>query len=59
MKSNYQQQKNVLLLRLAKEKWIVNGELSGELEKLFEWINDEYKLKKKILNPKERKKDCE
>ena len=33
----------------------MNGELSGELEKLFEWINDEYKLKKKNLNPKERK----
>ena len=22
------------------KKWIVNGELSCELEKLFEWIND-------------------
>ena len=33
----------------------MNGELSCELEKLFEWINDEYKLKKKNLNPKERK----
>ncbi len=37
------------------EKWIVNGELSCELEKLFEWINSEYKLNKKNLNHKESK----
>ena len=35
-------------------KWIKNGEISCELEKLFEWINDKYKLKKKDLNHEER-----
>ena len=35
------------------EKWIDNGELSCELEKLFEWINVEYKLKKKCLTDTE------
>ena len=35
-------------------KWIKNGELTCELEKLFEWINYEYKLKKNNLNHKER-----
>ena len=28
------------------EKWIKNGEITCELEKLFNWINIEYKLKK-------------
>jgi len=28
------------------EKWIKNGEITCELEKLFNWINLEYKLKK-------------
>ena len=36
------------------EKWINNGEITCELEKLFEWINVEYKLKKKNLNNQER-----
>tara|TARA_Y100001968_G_scaffold1811_1_gene1553 strand:+ start:988 stop:1386 length:399 start_codon:yes stop_codon:yes gene_type:complete len=31
-------------------KWIKNGELTCELEHLFDWINVEYKLKKKNLN---------
>ena len=35
-------------------KWIKNGELTCELEKLFEWITSEYKLKKNNLNNKER-----
>ena len=35
-------------------KWIKNGELTCELEQLFEWINLEYKLKKTNLNNKER-----
>ncbi|MBW3042227.1 hypothetical protein [Prochlorococcus marinus] len=37
------------------EKWIKNGEISCELEILFEWLNKEYKLKKKHLNHEERK----
>ena len=36
------------------EKWINNGEISCELDQLFEWINHEYKLKKKNLNTEER-----
>ena len=36
-------------------KWIKNGEISCELEKFFEWINIEYKLKKKNLTQKELK----
>ena len=36
------------------DKWIKDGEITCELEKLFEWINIEYKLKKKNLNHKER-----
>ena len=36
------------------EKWLKNGELTCELEKLFEWINLEYKLKKINLNIKEK-----
>ncbi len=35
-------------------KWIKNGELTCELEKLFDWINIKYKLKKKNLNHEER-----
>ena len=35
-------------------KWINNGEITCDLENLFEWINIEYKLKKKDLNQKER-----
>ena len=37
------------------KKWIKNGELSCELEELFEWINIKYKLKKKNLNEREQK----
>ncbi len=36
------------------DRWIKDGEISCELEKLFEWLNKEYKLKKKNLNPEER-----
>ena len=36
------------------DKWIKNGELTCELEKLFNWINLEYKLKKTNLNDEER-----
>ena len=36
------------------EKWISNGEITCELEKLFEWIDIEYKTKKTNLNDKER-----
>ena len=37
------------------ERWIKNGELTCELERLFEWLNVEYKLKKNNLNYKEKK----
>ena len=36
------------------EEWIKNGEITCELEKLFEWINFEYKLKKNNLNNKDK-----
>ena len=36
------------------KKWIKNGEIECELEKLFEWINVEYKLKKKNPTQEER-----
>ncbi len=35
-------------------KWINNGEITCKLEKLFDWINVEYKLKKTNLNTKEK-----
>ena len=35
-------------------EWIRNGEITCELEKLFEWINMKYKLKKNNLSHKER-----
>ena len=35
-------------------KWLENGEITCDLEKLFEWINQEYKLKKKNLNHEEK-----
>ena len=35
-------------------KWIKNGEITCELEKLFNWINLEYKLKRTDLNDEER-----
>ena len=37
------------------EKWINNGEITCELEKLFDWINVEYKLKKTSLSHEERR----
>ncbi len=37
------------------KRWIENGEISCELDILFEWMNKEYKLKKKHLNNEERK----
>ena len=37
------------------ERWMNNGQLSCDLENLFEWLNVEYKLKKKNLNDEERK----
>ena len=36
------------------KRWIKNGEISCGLEKLFEWINVEYKIKKNDLNQEER-----
>ena len=36
------------------EKWIKDGEITCELEKLFNWINLEYKLKRTDLNDEER-----
>ena len=35
------------------EKWIKDGELTCELEQLFEWVISEYKLKKNNLNLEE------
>ena len=35
------------------KKWIKDGELICELETLFEWLNDEYKLKKSPMNEQE------
>ena len=37
-------------------RWIDNGEISYELEKLFEWLNEEYNLKKNSLSQKKKKK---
>tara|TARA_B100001029_G_C14969259_1_gene399208 strand:- start:425 stop:823 length:399 start_codon:yes stop_codon:yes gene_type:complete len=37
------------------KKWICNGEINCELDKLFNWITIEYKLKKKHLNQEEIK----
>ena len=34
-------------------KWIENGEITCELEELFKWINEKYKLKKKNLSYEE------
>ncbi len=34
-------------------KWIKDGKITCDLEILFEWINDEYKLKKKNLSQEE------
>ena len=36
------------------DKWIKNGELTCDLEKLFEWMNFKYKLKKKDLTNEEK-----
>jgi len=36
------------------EKWVKDGEITCNLEDLFDWINLKYKLKKKILNQEER-----
>ena len=35
-------------------KWLKDGEITCELEILFEWINHEYKLKRKNLNKEEK-----
>ena len=35
------------------KKWLKNGSLTCGLEQLFEWVNVEYKLKKKNLNQEE------
>ena len=37
------------------QQWLKSGELTCELEKLFEWLNVEYKLKKQNLNQEERR----
>ena len=34
-------------------KWVKDGEIRCDLEKLFEWINSEYKLRKQNLNDEE------
>ena len=34
-------------------EWLKDGELTCELEKLFEWLNSEFKLKKHNLNNNE------
>tara|TARA_Y100001968_G_scaffold204415_1_gene187706 strand:+ start:1041 stop:1439 length:399 start_codon:yes stop_codon:yes gene_type:complete len=36
------------------DQWIKNGEINCELEKLFSWIEQKYKLKKTDLNQKEK-----
>ena len=47
------------LIEIGDEKyiseWIENGEISCTLEKLFEWLNTKYKLKKNNLSSKEKK----
>ena len=35
------------------KRWIKDGEITCELDKLFEWINEEYKLKNKNLSQAE------
>ena len=35
------------------ERWIKDGQITCKLEKLFDWINVEYKLKKTNLNQEE------
>ncbi len=37
------------------KKWIQNGEITCELEILFKWLSEEYKLKKTKLSPAEQK----
>tara|TARA_B100000700_G_scaffold317075_1_gene407810 strand:- start:2121 stop:2519 length:399 start_codon:yes stop_codon:yes gene_type:complete len=37
------------------EKWINNGKITCDLETLFDWLNIEYKLKKKNLTYQETK----
>ena len=37
------------------QRWIKNGEISCELEYLFEWLSEEYKLKKNLLNHDDKK----
>ena len=37
------------------KRWIKNGQITCELEQLFEWIEIEYKLKKIDLNQDQRK----
>tara|TARA_Y100001968_G_scaffold224689_1_gene207394 strand:- start:185 stop:583 length:399 start_codon:yes stop_codon:yes gene_type:complete len=34
-------------------KWLEYGELTCQLEELFEWLNEKYKLKKTNLTPEE------
>ncbi len=49
---------NCFLVEVGDEKyikeWIKDGKITCDLEKLFEWINREYKLKKKNLSLEER-----
>ena len=35
------------------KKWLKDGELICELETLFDWLNEEYKLKKSHMNEEE------
>ena len=35
-------------------RWLNNGEITCQLDELFEWLNEEYKLKKTNLTPEEK-----
>ena len=35
-------------------RWLNNGEIACQLDELFEWLNEEYKLKKTNLTPEEK-----
>ena len=35
-------------------RWLNNGEITCQLDELFEWLNEEYKLKKTNLSPEEK-----
>tara|TARA_B100000965_G_scaffold103419_1_gene85159 strand:+ start:543 stop:941 length:399 start_codon:yes stop_codon:yes gene_type:complete len=35
-------------------RWVKNGEITCQLDELFEWLNEKYKLKKTNLTPEEK-----